>query len=160
MKTTIKELCLSVCRIFSGPTYTIGYLSIDGQMFCDTLEDRIRNEKVYGETAIPEGEYLVTLDQSPRLSGKSWAKEFGGLVPLVHDVPNFAGIRIHPGNTDKDTEGCLLIGKNTEKGKVTNSQYWYKRLMNEYLMPAHEAGTKITLKVYSTQKLTQKSKFI
>lgn len=113
---------LTLERIYKAPTYTIGKLRIDGKPFCDTLEDVVRPplEKVWGETAIPAGTYKVILNQSNR---------FKCLMPLLLNVPGFDGIRIHAGNTAEDTHGCLLVGKNTEKGKVTNSKYTFSELM-------------------------------
>lgn len=114
---------LKLERIYKAPTYTIGKLYIDGKIFCDTLEDVVRpqGEKVYGETAIPAGTYKVILNVSNR---------FKVLMPLLLNVPNFEGIRIHAGNTDKDTHGCLLVGKNTVKGKVTDSKKTFAELMS------------------------------
>ena len=93
-----------VNRIFKASTYTIGELSVDGNYICDTLEDRVRptGEKVYGETAIPYGTYTVTL---------SYSNRFKKTMPEILNVPNFSGIRIHCGNSSKDTEGCLLVVK-------------------------------------------------
>ena len=95
--------------------YTIGKLYIDKEYFCDTLEDVVRpkGEKVYGKTAIPYGTYEVKWTYSPR---------FKRYMPLIDNVPGFAGIRIHSGNTAKDTEGCILVGQNKEVGKVLNSR--------------------------------------
>jgi len=83
---------------------TIGRLYIDDKYFCYTLEDRTREPsvaKVKGETAIPAGSYKVIIDFSNR---------FQKYMLHVLDVPGFEGIRIHAGNTDKDTEGCILVG--------------------------------------------------
>lgn len=106
-------------RIFKGENYTIGRLYIDDIYFCDTLEDTIRsidengNGKIYGKTAIPSGKYNVVMSMSDR---------FKRVLPLLQNVPHFEGIRIHSGNTHEDTHGCILVGKNTEIGKVTSSR--------------------------------------
>jgi len=80
---------------------TIGNMYINADRFCYTLEDRVRDEKIYGETAIPEGRYKLVYDYSDH---------FGKTMPHVLNVPGYEGIRIHSGNTDKDTLGCILIG--------------------------------------------------
>ena len=123
---------LSVKRIACKPTYTIGRLYVDGEYFCDTLEDRVRNlrkeAKVAGETAIPDGRYKVTITMSPR---------FGRLLPLLHDVPQFTGVRIHAGNTAKDTQGCILVGFNRVKGKVVDSRKTETELV-QMMIERHE----------------------
>jgi hypothetical protein len=113
---------LRLYRIYKAPTYTIGKLYVNGEYFADTLEDVVRPDgvKVYGETAIPAGVYKVILNVSNR---------FKCLMPLLLNVPNFDGIRIHSGNTAVDTHGCLLVGKNTEKGKITESKKAFIALM-------------------------------
>ena len=112
---------LKLNRIYKAETYTIGKLYVDGVYFCDTLEDKVREDgvKVFGETAIPKGTYNVLITYSNR---------FKRDMPLLQNVPMFDGIRIHAGNTDKDTHGCILVGKNTIKGKVTASSMTYERL--------------------------------
>ena len=80
----------------------IGKISIDGVFECYSLEDRVRPHKIPGETAIPAGAYRVVIDFSNR---------FQRFMPHILDVPNFTGIRIHPGNTDQDTHGCILVGQ-------------------------------------------------
>ncbi len=107
-------------RIALKEKYTIGKLYIDGEFFSDTLEDPVREEKIYGETAIPTGTYKVTITLSPRF--RRW-------LPLLHDVPNFEGVRIHRGNTPEDTHGCILVGQNKIKGQVVNSAYTEIELM-------------------------------
>lgn len=109
-------------RIAFEDTYTIGKLYIDGQFFCDTLEDKVRpfGEKVFGETAIPSGIYKVVLTRSER---------FKRVLPLLLNVPDFEGIRIHGGNTAVDTHGCLLVGVNDKKGQLSQSKFTLYRLM-------------------------------
>ena len=99
-------------RIAQTPEYTIGRLYINDNFFCNTLEDAVREEKIAGKTAIPEGIYNVVVNHSPK---------FKRDLPLLLDVPNFEGIRIHRGNTVKDTSGCILVGENRVKGKVLDS---------------------------------------
>lgn len=137
---------LELKRIANLPTYTIGRLFINGEYFCDTLEDTnrqlsntqskqyIEKTKVYGQTAIPYGIYkVVTNVVSPKFKKRSWAKPYGGCVPRLQNVPGFDGILIHPGNSDKDTYGCILVGENKVKGKVINSQKTYHKLMEVLL---------------------------
>jgi len=93
--------------------------------FCYTLEDRDRlsegQEKVYGETAIPCGTYLVTL---------TYSKHFNKVLPLLHDVPGFEGVRIHSGNKPEDTEGCILLGEHYAEDWISNSRSAFARLYN------------------------------
>ena len=117
MKLTLKRIALR-------STYTIGRLYIDGNYFCDTLEDAVRDlnkngkfdngeKKVYAKTAIPYGTYEIKWTYSPR---------FKKYTPQLINVPSFEGIRIHAGNTSADTEGCLILGENKQVGKVLNSR--------------------------------------
>lgn len=106
---------------------TIGELFIDGSFGCFTCEDVVRELegqpvsawKVAGETAIPAGRYRVTVTPSAR---------FKRDLPLVNMVPGFAGIRIHPGNTAEDTEGCILPGLGHTGEAVTESRKAFERL--------------------------------
>ena len=131
-------------RIARRDTYTIGHLYIDGKYFCDTIEDKdrglrqdmqpsvIRATKRKGVTAIPTGRYRVTLDvRSPKFSQKKYEKNYGfcdGYLPRLINVPGFDGVLIHVGNTARDTEGCLLVGKNTRVGKVLESRVTFVKL--------------------------------
>ena len=128
-------------RITRKLSYTIGRLFVDGKYFCDTLEDRCRDldkeKKVMNETAIPEGTYEVIVNVSARFKRK---------LPLLSDVPHFSGIRIHRGNTDKDTSGCILVGENKQPGRVINSTLYELRL-TEMVEKAMLTGEKITIRV-------------
>lgn len=104
---------IEVKRTFRGTEYTIGKLYIDGAYFCDTLEDPVREKKIASITAIPAGTYKVKKTFSPR---------FGKKLPELLAVPNFSGVRIHSGNTAKDTDGCILLGLNKIKGQVVDSR--------------------------------------
>lgn len=117
MKLTLKRIALR-------PTYTIGKLYIDDVYFCDTIEDTVRDlnkngkfdngeKKIHSKTAIPYGTYEIKWTYSPR---------FKKYTPQLMNVPSFEGIRIHAGNTSADTEGCLILGKNKQVGKVLNSR--------------------------------------
>ena len=129
---------ITVIRKYKLPTYTIGKLYIDGEYFCDTVEDKDRNlyqgmdldwikrEKVYGETAIPYGRYKVTLKvQSPKFKGKKQYAKCDAYIPRLENVPGFEGILVHIGNYAKDSYGCILLGENKVKGAVVNSTEWF-----------------------------------
>ena len=116
---------LKLIRKYKCPSYTIGHLYINNKYFCDTLEDKVRQldsieDKIKHKTAIPKGKYKVVVTMSPR---------FKRLLPLLLNVPFFEGIRIHRGNNENDTSGCILIGENKIKGKVINSTYYEKKLV-------------------------------
>ena len=106
---------------------TVGKLAIDGEFFCYTLEDVVRaDEKVYGKTAIPVGRYRVVLTKSQR---------FNRVLPLLIDVPNFAGIRIHAGNSANSTDGCILVGLTKSDNFIGKSQ-----MALSLLLPKLEEG--------------------
>lgn len=119
-------------RIARKDTYTVGKLYIDGKYQCDTIEDKdrglkqgmpetqLRKMKVFGETAIPVGTYTVKW---------TFSNKFGKFLPEIINVPAFSGIRIHSGNTAKDSLGCLILGENKAKGKVLNSRATCARVL-------------------------------
>ena len=112
---------LTVNTVAQKKTYTVSRLLIDGEYFCDVLEDTVRTgPKVWGETAIPAGTYKMRLSKSAR---------FGRVLPEILNVPNFTGIRIHGGTTAEDSHGCLLVGINEVKGKVLKSQITLAKLL-------------------------------
>lgn len=152
---------ITVKRIAKRPTYTIGKLYIDNKYFCDVIEDRdrgitqdtpleqIKKIKVPSQTAIPTGTYDITMSVvSPRFSKKAFYRQNcnGGRVPRLLNVPGFDGVLIHVGNTAKDSAGCLLVGKNTQVGKVLNSTNTF---LNFYkvLDAANKKGEKIKITI-------------
>ncbi|MFV0323514.1 MAG: DUF5675 family protein [Bacteroides xylanisolvens] len=143
MKLTLK-------RKFLGDKYTIGDLLIDGRFFCNTIEDTTRKlpvtcpytskgqsckckGKVYAQTAVPAGIYKVSMEYSPRFKRK---------LPLLHNVPHFIGILIHSGNDESNSAGCLIVGSNTIKGKVTES-----RVTSDKLNAILSKETQITIEI-------------
>jgi hypothetical protein len=104
-------LKLKLDRFAHGITCTIGELFADGDFVCHALEDLPRKVKIPGETRIPAGTYTVLLTVSPAVAtGKLWSPFESTELPLLVNVPGFDGIRVHAGNTDKNTNGCLLVG--------------------------------------------------
>ena len=100
---------LELHRFKEGAKATLGNLFVDGVFECHTLEDVVRDlgpngeGKVWGATAIPAGTYDIVLTMSPK---------FGRIMPRLVNVPFFTGILMHKGNTDKNTEGCILVANN------------------------------------------------
>lgn len=143
---------LELKRIFKGKDYTIGRLFIDGEYFCDTLEDPVRqldsaDDKIYSETAIPAGKYKVSMSiVSPKYSIRKSYNWCGGRLPRLLDVPFFEGILIHSGNTPDHTAGCILVGENKIKGQVINSMNTLKNLWVK-LNVADEVGEEIWIDI-------------
>ena len=140
---------IRINRIARKERYTIGNMYVDDTYFCDTLEDADREltdtmeideilaKKVKAQTAIPTGKYDVILTFSPR---------FKRILPLLLNVKGFEGIRIHPGNTAEDTEGCLLVGENKAKGQVLNSRATFEKLMS-VLLGCEKKKEKVTITI-------------
>jgi len=98
---------------------TIGELYVNGKFECYTLEDVERVVKIKNETAIPKGKYKLIITYSNR---------FKRNLPLLLNVPNFEGIRIHSGNTNHDTQGCILVGKTRGTNFIGNSRKAFNSL--------------------------------
>ena len=136
-------MLIEVKRLYKKADYTIGKMYIDGEYFCDTLEDtdrglvqgmslsELKELKEYGKTAIPTGEYIVTITYSNR---------FKKMMPLINDVPVFSGVRMHPLNTSKETEGCIGVGicDDPNKDWIRDSRKTFAKFMS-ILKPAIEA---------------------
>jgi hypothetical protein len=137
---------LVLLRKYYTDKSTIGELSINGHFECHTLEDKVRSKKgkkVYGQTAIPAGTYQVIINTSSR---------FNVLMPLLLNVPGYEGIRIHPGNTDAQTLGCLLVGMyNTNAPDfLSHSKDAYNKLYPK-LKKALDANERITIEIIDTK---------
>lgn len=152
---------ITLRRVAKRSTYTIGKLYINGVYFSDTIEDtdrglkqdtpleEIKKKKVYAKTAIPTGTYEITMNiVSPRLSKKVFYRQNcnGGRVPRLLNVPGFDGVLIHVGNTAADSAGCILVGNNSQVGKVLNSKTTFLRLY-KLLDVAARNGEKITITI-------------
>ena len=124
--------------------YTLGRLEDEnGKKICDPLEPAWRDykggeKKVLGKSAVPEGTYRVVITKSQR---------FQRYLPLLVGVPGFEGVRMHPGNTSRDTEGCILVGQNLQVGKLL-----WSRIALEKLMKLIENEKEISLTIKNTWK--------
>lgn len=131
---------LKVTRQQFEPECTIGALTVNGFAQCYTLEDVVRptgEPKVFGQTAIPTGTYKVIITFSPH---------FQRDLPLLLNVPNFEGVRIHPGNTAADTEGCILVGVDRLADSIGHSRIAFDALFPK-IQQAIAAGEEVTIEV-------------
>lgn len=155
-----KTIELLVDRKWKKETYTIGNLYVNGEFFCNTLEDKDRGLKqtdprslvttikVYGETAIPTGRYHVRMDMvSHSFRFRSWATPYGGKLPRLENVTGFDGVLIHVGNQPSESLGCILVGDNTKKGLVLQSAKRFHELMQNILVPAYQRGDEIYITI-------------
>ena len=129
-------------RAFHREKYTIGRLYVNDQYYCNTLEPPVRDYengevKVYGNSAIPKGEYEIVYRMSVR---------FKRLMPYLKNVPYFTGVMIHTGNTVNDTKGCILVGLNLLVGKVCHSKAMFRELNAEMFL-AWKRKEKIIIKI-------------
>lgn len=138
-------MILEVKRELPKDTYTPGTLYIDGEKFCDTLEDldrgltqdmtigEIQSKKVYGETAIPKGTYKVTTKVvSPKFSKYPFYMEVcNGRLPRLLNVPGYEGVLIHVADgwkKDKLLQGCIGIGERQSDGSLLNGKETFRKL--------------------------------
>lgn len=125
LELNIKRYIFNDSKTTGGEANNIGDFFIDGVFFCYSLEDQIRfsDKKVWGKTAIPDGRYRIVLN---------WSNRFKRIMPLLLDVPNFEGVRLHGGNTAENSAGCPLIAFNTDKVKIwgTAEKALTKKLVN------------------------------
>lgn len=131
---------LTLNRVQFEAACTIGQLLVDGNPACYTLEDLVRAPsapKVFGQTAIPAGTYGVIVTHSPH---------FGRDMPLLVNVPGFEGVRIHPGNTAADTEGCILVGMDRLADSIGRSRLAFEPLFGR-IQGALAAGQTVSIEV-------------
>lgn len=150
---------LLIDRKWKKDTYTIGIVYINGVRFSEVIEDKdrglddsmsdfeIKSKKIYGKTAIPTGIYKLTMTYSSKFAARTWASKYNGKVLEIPNVKGFSGVRIHPGNTAEDSLGCILPGRNLEKGKVLQSTKYYYKLLDEHILPAMKRGEEVTLEI-------------
>lgn len=140
---------LQLERFHFRDTHTIGKLAIGGVFEAFTLEDCVREPfvKVDGKTAIPAGTYGITVNMSNR---------FQRMMPLLVNVPHFAGIRIHPGNTAGNTEGCILVGLHVspEKDRLLASRIAFDGLFNK-LDREFSRGQQIEIEITDRREAVQ-----
>ena len=154
---------LKLIRKYRKTDYTIGILYINNKYFCEILEDadrglkdsmsleEIKKIKIKDQTCIPYGTYTITLDVvSPKFSTKTYYKEVcNGKVPRLLNVKGFEGILIHVGegsNGHRLTSGCLLVGRNTIKGGLTEGKKYFQLLYNK-MLEAKKRGEKVTIEI-------------
>lgn len=136
---------LEIKRDDKSAERALGKLSVDGNTQFYTVEDTVREQpgvpvaqwKVDGKTAIPAGEYNVIINMSAR---------FQRLMPLLENVPGFSGVRIHSGNSELDTEGCIIVGYGRCSTGVTQSRAAVAHLQGD-IQRALDAGDKVTIKI-------------
>lgn len=150
---------LKLKRIAFRPSYCIGKLYVNGEYFCDTIEDKdrglnetmteqeIKSAKVYSETAIPTGTYKITLNvQSSRFKNRVQYAFCKGYLPRLLNVKGFDGVLIHIGNDQNDSSGCILVGQNKVVGKVINSTETFRKLY-DILDATNKKGENISIKI-------------
>lgn len=135
---------LKLIRDIKKDTFTLGKLSINGEEKYFTVEDKDRDlenggVKVKGQTAIPKGTYKVDITFSPKYKKK---------MPILLNVPQFTGVRIHSGNDIDDTEGCILVGmsRNETTGWISESRKAISELY-PLLFAAYERNEPITIEI-------------
>jgi Family of unknown function (DUF5675) len=131
---------IEVKRRPSTAQSTLSEWFVNGVFECYGIEDVVRptgEAKVFGKTAIPAGTYQVII---------SWSPRFKRPLPLLLNVPGFAGVRIHAGNTAADTEGCLLPGTGAGKDMVTNSRVAFEKLFRKIEAAAKKGRVLLTIR--------------
>lgn len=151
----------------TSPGYTISHIYVNGEYACDAVEDydrglyqgmtktEIAKIKVKKQTAIPTGTYRLTMNvQSPKFSQYEYYKKYcKGYMPRLLEVPGFDGILIHCGSSANSSAGCVIVGFNTIKGRVTDSKKAWEKLMKNFLLPAKVLGEEITYTITRKYKV-------
>lgn len=139
---------IKVIRAFSTNTSTAGRLFLNGLYQCDTLEDPYHPVKVYGDTRIPEGFYHIDIRATGGFHNRYSRRypEFHEGMLQLRNVPGYTYILIHIGNSAKDTRGCILVGRRSNKGNyIYSSAVAYKRLYTKVITEARRGDLFISL---------------
>ena len=143
---------LYLYRKIKKATYTIGKLYIGVEFQCNSLEDPVRDlidlnddgdfndpdeGKIYGDTAIPAGTYRIKMAHSPT---------FNRPMPYLQDVYGFTSIMLHNGLGIEHTRGCILVGENTQQGRLVNSRAW-SDVLNEKITAAENNGEDVWIEI-------------
>ena len=151
---------VELVRIYNCPTYCIGKIYVDGEYVCDCVEDtdrgldqswplsEIKKKKIKSMTAIPTGTYEMTMSiQSPKFSQyEYYYKLCKGYLPRILGIKGFEGVLFHCGSSAQSSAGCIIVGYNTIKGKVTDSRKAFEKLMVHF-NAAKVLEDEITLKI-------------
>jgi hypothetical protein len=108
---------------------------------CFTLEDIVRDKKIWGKTAIPAGRYRIVMFNSPKFTPR-----YNTWVPMLENVPNYSYVLIHRGNTHLDTEGCILVGMKHNQESIENSKDAFN-LVNAAIKKAISAGKEVWIEI-------------
>lgn len=149
-----------VYRKWKKPDYTVGRLSVDGVFMANTMEDidrglddgmedwQIRNKKIPNRTAIPTGRYKVDMDTvSPKFSKYPFYMEVcQGKLPRLKNVKGFEGILLHCGVDHSNSSGCILLGLNKVRGKLTDTKETFKKVY-ALMKKAHDRGETIYITI-------------
>lgn len=135
----VRSVLLSLVRKWRFDDCTIGVMHIDGVKECFTLEDAVRPPgiKIMKRTAIPPGKYPVRVTWSPR---------FRRYLPILDNVPDFLGVRLHAGNLPSQTDGCILVGRKLGNRRILESALALERLYKR-IVKAEHAGEGIMIEV-------------
>ena len=149
-----------VYRKWKKPDYTVGRLSVDGVFMANTMEDidrglddgmpdwMIRNKKIPNVTAIPTGRYQVEMNVvSPHFSKYPFYMEVcQGKLPRIKNVKGFEGVLLHCGSDHSNSSGCILLGLNKQRGKLTDSMETFKKIY-ALMKEAHDRGETIYITI-------------
>jgi hypothetical protein len=121
-------MIITVKRYYSDDAHTKGLMFINGRFACYTLEDAQRCKKISGQTAIPNGVYNVDFRRENTPLTAKYKDRFDWFTYHLQllDVPGFEWIYIHVGNTQIDTDGCLLVGNTANTKSIANSVKAFK----------------------------------
>ena len=157
---------VELVRIYNCPTYCIGRIYVDGEYVCDCVEDtdrgldqswplsEIKKKKIKSMTAIPTGTYEMTMSiQSPKFSQYEYYYRLcKGYLPRILGIKGFEGVLFHCGSSAQSSAGCIIVGYNTIKGKVTDSRKAFEKLMKHF-NAAKVLEDVITLKITRKYKV-------